>query len=179
MKKIFFLFCTATIVNLSCKKDVDSTPSIKITSPNGEETFEAGQTISVKWNSKNISADDFVSVTLVNTSPGHSTVGVRLEPANPVMSSIGSVTKNDGEEVYQIPWRYSQEGRMLYNDTIGTKTFTLQLNVGKITTSGVWNVEHGIIESVSNKPFTIIRSRFPDGCSSANGYSVTTGQSCF
>ncbi len=164
----------------ACKKDVTSnTPSLTIVSPNGGEVFRAGQTINVKWDAKNIPSGTLIAAQIVNKQTNKPIVGIALHPTNAVTSSIGDVTANDGEEAYQVPWQYSQDGNMLYKDGISTTTFTIQLVVGAVDGSGIWSIPNGvIIDAVSGHPFTVLPSVLPDGCLTNSGYSITTGQPC-
>lgn len=89
-----------------------------------------------------------------------------------------AITKDDGEDQYYLPWRYGDEGRELYGDTIGTQTFTLRVVLAQYdTVVGVWR--EGVVRARSSHTFIIHRSRYPDGCRGPFGASVTTGQDCY
>lgn len=66
-------------------------PSVTVLSPNGGETFVAGQQITVKWTSKNIPTTDMMNISI----------------SNGTVNSPSLATVNDGEEVYTIPANFS------------------------------------------------------------------------
>jgi len=68
-----------------------TTPQIRVTSPNGGEVYQAGQTITVKWGTCNIPAN----------------ANLQIMPADMVSSidfqANGAVSLNDGQEVITLP----------------------------------------------------------------------------
>lgn len=177
------VFSTALLMVLlftSCKKDVvaDQTSSLIVTTPRGGETFHTGEFVTIKWKSANLPANSVVIATITNKIPNRGTVGIRLHPQNNVVTTMDGTTSNDGEESFQLPWKFSDEGRLLYENTLSTKSFKVELVVLHPDSSGVWSVGDKIIEGVSNDFFTIIPSTLPDGCLTVGGYSTTTGQPC-
>ncbi len=75
----------------------NGTPSVTIISPNGGETFVAGQSITVKWNSCNMPSSDNVTLYLQYTSAQGGWSNILL--AN---SGTSYTSKNDGEEIVNI-----------------------------------------------------------------------------
>mgnify|MGYP001458557940 CR=1 FL=1 len=76
-------------INPSTPCDISASPSITVLSPNGGETFLAGQQIEVKWKSCNIDAKDEVYILLDQGS----------------MTQVNS--KNDGSEIVTLPSYWS------------------------------------------------------------------------
>lgn len=75
---------TNTHSSMSC--DAESTPSIKVTSPNGGEVYTAGQQITVNWTTCNIS----------RTNPD---MNISLSGG----TLLSATTPNDGSQVVTIP----------------------------------------------------------------------------
>lgn len=130
-----------------------STPSIKVLAPNsGDEVYEVGERILVKWESCNIPATTLLAV---NFSGGGNVFGF-LAPNG---------TPNDGIETFATTnWTPGSD----YKITVGVP------RNGDLSNSAL------TVYDVSDKTFTINRpiNNLPAGCSSATGYSATTGQSC-
>jgi Tfp pilus assembly protein PilV len=75
-----------------------SPSSIKVLSPNGGEAYQAGQQISVKWQSCNV--PNYIGVILNNTN------ATNWHQGNPIVLASGSYdgpTPNDGMEIFTIP----------------------------------------------------------------------------
>lgn len=179
MKKFASFLLIFVSVN-SCKKEINANQSIQITYPAGKETLHAGERITATWKTTNIDDNKLVSAEIISVLPGTAgSVSVHLRPVStePVPSSVGDVTKNDGIEEYQIPWIYSPEGNLLYAGGLNVPTFKIIFTVGEIVGSDMWNPGASPITGISSN-FTIVASVLPDGCETNMGYSVTTGQPC-
>jgi DNA-binding beta-propeller fold protein YncE len=80
-------FSVGTIVLGSCNS---TTPAfIKVLSPNGGETYTAGQQITVKWESCNI--------------PATANIGIQLNQGNPIREWGLETTINDGVQLVTLP----------------------------------------------------------------------------
>jgi hypothetical protein len=71
-----------------------TTPSITVLSPNGGETFTAGQQIAVKWTSYNVSSSDLLNVSLEYINPSNGSGWSR---------PLSNNTVNDGVENVYLP----------------------------------------------------------------------------
>ena len=130
-----------------------TTPSITVLSPNGGETYTAGQQITVKWNSKYIGSNEKISVSIYKK-------GAQLSQEG---SPYGYTTTNIGSYNWIIP------------KDINSNQY--EVSVGYILTNG------NAVYDNSDNYFTITSSAtippFPEGCTSVAGYSMTTGLPCY
>jgi hypothetical protein len=141
-----------TIKGKTSKSCPTSYPAVQVISPNGGEKYKVGQKIKVKWNPCNVSKNETVRVEIE--------MGVAANDySSSWFTSLGD-TLNDGEETFTVPAfsNYGELFRVLVSplDIVGSNGDT------------------------SDNSFTINKSnkKFPPGCTSTRGYSLTTGQSC-
>lgn len=78
------------------------TPQIRVITPNGGETYQQGQQITVKWQTCNAPANAVVMVSLDYYANGI-TSGATLVPQNQVFGGLSTPTQNDGQETFTIP----------------------------------------------------------------------------
>jgi hypothetical protein len=81
---------TNPVVSTGCTSS--STPSIKVLSPNGGETYTAGQKITVKWSSCNVSASSYDIIVALHQNGDWQNVVY-----------LSNATINDGNEIFTIP----------------------------------------------------------------------------
>jgi len=127
-------------------------PWVKVLSPNGGEVYQAGQQITVKWESCN--------------SPSNSVLIGLSSSFNSSVNDEISTTSNDGQETINIPFSGGAGNQPLASG-----------NYYKIGISLGGNPN---LKDLSDNTFTINNSvnNLPPGCTSPVGYSSTTGQSC-
>ena len=181
-KAVILFFAVSSLVLASCKKQLvslDGPPVLTVLTPSGGELYAAGQLVTVRCGTRHVPAGSHVIARLINTAPGKPAVSVMLYPEHSVATSRGLATVNDGTERYRLPWQHGEDGEQLYANGITARTFTLQLSLGTIGTDGVWNAGTAPIEGVSKTAFTVKPSSLPDGCTTDQGYSETTGLPCF
>jgi len=131
-------------------------PWIQVTSPNGGETYTAGQQITVNWTSCNVTGN-IAEINLIPVSGWGPGLGVTF---------IKDIT-NDGQEIISLP---SVSDFSMNGASFG-QYFKIEVVAGSSSTS--------IIKDSSDNLFTINGSiNLPAGCTSAVGYSSTTGLSC-
>ncbi len=129
-------------------------PYIKLLSPNGGETYQAGQQLTVTWKNCNVPTDKNVWIGLRKTNG--TLIYLTSDPNVPTIS-----TANDGTETFTIPTsEYS-------GITSGTYTVSVTSSVA-------------VAADDSDAPFTITTSNgtLPPGCTSTAGYSNFNGQPC-
>lgn len=142
--------------------------------PVGDTVLRAGDQVLIKWYPSGGSLP--VIVTLENNVAAGTPSECLLIPEH--QFGAHGVTEDDGEDRYYLPWRYSDEGRILYGDTIGTQTCTIRVVVARYDTLvDVWR--EGTLRVRSAHTFAIYRSIYPDGCRGPVGASATTGQDCY
>lgn len=130
--------------------------SFKVISPNGGETYQAGQQIMVKWNSSGYSYDSKVSIALATLdSNGNS--------SNTFLVDVNNL-KNDGIETITIP-----------NNVPSASNYVMHLTI--FESSNKWKSDRSdntfiIKTSTGNTTIPV------DGCSGGSLYSSTTGQHC-
>jgi len=130
------------------------TPSITVLSPNGGESYNPGDKVTVKWKSENVPANNNNVAILLNHSIGLAVSAV-----------------NDGEEIVTLP----------SVNTITASGLSLGKNF-KISVGTVDNNNNILGLDESDNLFTIDTLSSPGddpiGCSIGNVYSSTTGQLC-
>lgn len=165
-------FIGIALVCAHCSKQTLHTGVIAL--PLGDTIFRVGEQVLIRWHPSGGVLP--VIVTLENNIAINASSECLLIPEHQFGGH--GVTKDDGEDRYYLPWRYGDEGRVLYGDTIGAQTFTLRVVTAQYDTLiGVWR--EGVVRARSSHAFTIHRSRYPDGCRGPFGASATTGQDCY
>lgn len=143
------------------------TPWVKVISPNGGETFTAGQQVTVRWSSCGFLPTDIGGLS------------IRSLDGQQYPFTLNN-TINDGQELITIPTVPSN----------GEYDFIIKFNgvafaaadSARITISNI--ISNYPAGCTSNLGFSVTTgipcssNVFPPGCTSANGYSMTTGQSC-
>ena len=138
-------------------------PWIKVTSPNGGETFTAGQQIPVTWKSCNIPNNNIVNIFLQPLPDG----------SDGYTEKVG--TQNDGYETIILP--SSTTG---WPNMTSGKIYKIGLQLAHTTSTSGGNYI-GYSTVFSDDTFTINAAgsnNLPAGCASSLGFSPTTGQSC-
>ncbi len=118
MKRLI-LICIIAINAISCssckKESQQLTPisvrdtSIAIVSPNGGESYHAGDYITVKWKGSNLPIGTVITAELQNINPAIGVVGTTLKPQHAAHSPQIASTDNDGEELFQLPLDSQQD----------------------------------------------------------------------
>ncbi|MES2930666.1 MAG: hypothetical protein V4665_02700 [Patescibacteria group bacterium] len=154
-----------------------ATPSITVLSPNGGETFVAGQKIEVKWKSCNIPANERVSIQIER--------GIGINDWSQSANFDLGATINDGSETFTVP-TFPVYGR-LFRVSMGTinlvgaqgdrsdSAFTITKDGSGYPTGCTSSIGYS---STTGMPCTAPANPLPPGCTSSMGYSVTTGQPC-
>ena len=139
---------------------VNNTPSITVISPNGGETYQAGQQITVKWTSNNIAPSSLVSIFLRGSVANGTESGVKLGPS----------TINDGEEVFTLTSKYDY-----YLKVYVKNKYKIEIDV----TSDDAILGRNHVYDYSDNYFTINTNlTTDDGCLPGYFYSSTTGEKC-
>jgi hypothetical protein len=184
MKTIVLFYLIAGMSCSSCKKEGQlklsaADTAITILSPNGGETYYAGNYITIKWKGSNLPTGTVITAGLQNIN-GTGVVEYGLKPQHPAKSDVTGSTDNTGEEIFQLPVDtvsiyHEKMWGMMY--TYG-KSFKVSLtavfpHAGKsILLNNLFRASH------SEDFFTVIAPVYPAGCISSIGYSTTTGQPC-
>jgi len=141
-----------TIKGKTSKYCPTSYPAVRVISPNGGEKYKVGQKIKVKWNPCNVSEDETVRVEIE--------MGVAANDYSSSWFTFLGDTLNDGEETFTVP-AFSNYGEL----------FRVLVSPLDIVGSNGDRSDNSFTINKSNK-------KFPPGCTSTRGYSLTTGQSC-
>lgn len=139
----------------------DGRPHLQIINPAGGEVYQKGGNITADWKDCNIPSGAFVLAQLYSVATGYEHGTVPLT----VLAGSSNLTQDDGHELFNIP---------SYSSAIVSGQYKLDIIVNTPNNSTP------VIRTLSNV-FTIkdaTNSNYPAGCSSNNGYSATTGQSC-
>lgn len=128
------------------------TPWVQVISPNGNETYTAGQQITVKWKDCNINSDTPVQINLARIVNNSQTEGYTLLPQNSIPESLW-VTTNDGQEIVSLPPTGQQEPIPL----VGGSNFKVSVSV--------WGSSPAV-QDYSDNFFTINASE--SGCDASN-----------
>lgn len=130
-----------------------STPFVTVLSPNGGETYNAGDQITVKWKTENIPINARIAIYLedIETNLGGST---KYSITN------GELVTNNGEEIVTLYPYLNRYG----------KYFKIYVTY---TIDGIRELEN----DSSDNTFTI-NSSTDNGCSNGSKYDALTGKSC-
>lgn len=136
-----------------------TTPTITVVSPNGGETYQPGQQITVLWDSSNIPTTNDQVAVLLQAFSGSSQVS---------SAGLAVFTINDGEEVVTLPSISSQ-----FYQTAGVSFgLNFKISVGA-------NVDNVSVLDYSDNLFSINGGiTYPAGCTGPLGYSPLTGIPC-
>lgn len=146
--------------NTACS--VSSAPSITVLSPNGGETFNAGQQVEVKWKSCNI--------------PINTPVSIHLHYLNPDLSGKGSSTNllpspyytdNDGKEVVDL----MSASLITANNGKFGKNFKIKLMAGYASSWNITDESEDTLTVNDSSSNSIIQLNSPNG-----GETYTAGQ---
>src|SRR3989344_6015516 len=164
----------AKIKALTCDDMNPSTPSITVLSPNGGETFKPGQQITVKWRSvNNPYTPKHVAVMLYDDNAGYSN-GYSYYLSGNLYNNVGS--PDTGSLTANLP--PLDHISVNSGDPVKFKPG----NNFKIRVS-MYPVEYTSYKDSSDNYFTInsgtVDPNLPPGCTSATGYSMTTGLPCY
>jgi hypothetical protein len=111
MKRIILIGLVAISATscTSCRKENQQTfnshsgdSTITIISPNGGESYHAGDWVLIKWKGTNLPANTVVTAGLDNIA-GNSDYGRGMIPKHPAQSDVGGATSNTGEALFQLP----------------------------------------------------------------------------
>lgn len=142
----------------------NATPSINVLSPKGGESYGAGQKVFASWSTCNIASSNKMELFL-NKQSGFAAVG-------PISLGI-----NDSVETVTLP----QLGTTSSQLTPGAWEVTISTEVSSTTPGAIQsaNGKYYILSTI--KPVIVIQgnTNLPAGCTSAAGYSSTSGQPCF
>jgi hypothetical protein len=137
MKKIVLFAIVATICTfVSCKKELSSSPSLNLLSPNGGEIFHWGQQITIKWTSHDYPASSGINIIIAYYEPGL--------PHDFMAQSIW-LTTNTGECTFVLPQTAPPGG---YKDGKHYKIFLTNGGSPRLATS---------LPTVSDSLFTIVQ----------------------
>src|SRR3989344_3190609 len=164
----------AKIKALTCDDMNPSTPSITVLSPNGGEVYTAGQQITVKWRSvNNPYTPKHVAVMLYDDNAGYSN-GYSYYLSGNLYNNVGS--PDTGSLTANLP--PLDHISVNSGDPVKFKPG----NNFKIRVS-MYPVEYTSYKDSSDNYFTInsgtVDPNLPPGCTSATGYSMTTGLPCY
>lgn len=152
------------ITNPKCTSAM--TPRIVVTSPNGGEVYQDGQSITIKWTSCNLPTGNQTGAALKLYDVNNNYLGnIGLTP-NTVSSSIGYAN------VVLPTLAYIKTHPAYQHATFGLHFRVVVSSYDSIT---------GVKDDSSDNLFTInpvATNVYPPGCSSSIGYSTTSGQSC-
>ncbi|MDB5254766.1 MAG: hypothetical protein JWL92_142 [Candidatus Nomurabacteria bacterium] len=184
MKKLVIFVLSILLTITSCKKEdvvidpVSTAPYLTIISPEGGQTFFAGQYITVKWKSGNLPPGHLIGAMIINNQfEISSKVAISMYPQKRVPTSVSVLTNDDGEEVFRIPADEGDVGNFLYeNGTSHGKSFTICL-----TYSDPSNPKDVGINSTAlseSKMFTVTKAPLYPGCTSTVGVSTIDKHPC-
>jgi len=146
-----------TCVNGSCVPTPIPTPTITVTSPNGGETWNVGETHNVTWTTSGVSSDNQVNIGIEDYYTGHYT-----------LYSIATVPANQGIYSWTIP--------TMLESTFPLLTGTYEIKIGAVNGKAL-----GIQAGSSANPFTIVASAsacISDGNSVPFGTPDSQNQQC-
>ena len=110
--------CDSSDNTFTISSVITGTPSITVLSPNGGETYAAGQQITVKWDSQNMSANDNVYINLDVPQSDGSFVGYQLSAQSP----------NTGSAIVTLPnktnWPLMNYGSLFKISVLKTPGFS-------------------------------------------------------
>ena len=166
MRKIVFILAVISGSFLSCKKDPPPAPPvIAMLSPNGGESYHAGDSITVTWSSENFPFGSVILAEISNSIPFWGTQEYVLQPQNeesvmlygkPVPSTI-----DDGQETFLLPAKGADLYK--YTDTAGIQeAYGTEFKIHLIVifpSPGAWTTvdpnTHRFFEAVSENYITI------------------------
>ncbi|HXB12410.1 MAG TPA: hypothetical protein VNZ45_10515, partial [Bacteroidia bacterium] len=160
--------CSGTSTNTAC---VGTAPSITITSPNGGEVYQNNQQIPVTWKTCNMTSSDLINIhvneynnsgqIVDGTATSSVTTGTAIvyntgSTTLTAPNTWGGISSLPSGAYYKLSLVRVLPGGTIYGGNNDTTTTDL-----------------------SNNLFSIVAPiSYPAGCTSASGYSSTTGQSC-
>jgi hypothetical protein len=134
------------------------TPSITVTSPNGGETYQAGQQINITWNSQNISSSAALQITLEAPFPGGGTFDL-----SPLLVGGGPVL-NSGSATFTLPVQGFGAPNQWFQMQYGTY---YKVKIHQVTSP------NGIFaEDLSDNLFTITAPSNPSSLCAINSFTV-------
>ncbi len=149
-------------------------PSITVTSPNGGEVYQPGQTINISWTASGIDPNIGAEITLHSLNPAGGTAVGGAPVGGPSGSNFSyTIPSNYAPGLYEIIIRVAD-----YNNN----TLAIDFSDAPFILGGVTAPAGCVSPFLGYSPLTGIPCTNPvtwiAGCNSANGYSMTTGQPC-
>lgn len=141
-----------------------SAPSVTVLSPNGGETYTAGQQVTVRWTSCNIAPETLLQILLNGPFPGGESID---------LTAIAGDVPNSGMATLLLPIQgsgNSGSGHLEWYQMQYGKYFKIRINQVQSPT--------GVFASDDSDNLFTINASTTNGCESGTNYSTTTGQPC-